>query len=48
MQEGCVLFLGEYAEAMNCPKCEQARYKDPARKMFPVKVLRHFPIIPRL
>jgi hypothetical protein len=33
---------------MSCPKCEQPRYKDQVRKLFPMKVLRHFPIIPRL
>jgi hypothetical protein len=47
-QKGCILFRGEHADALCCPKCEQPRYRDPERKIFPVKVLRHFPIIPRL
>jgi hypothetical protein len=47
-QKGCVLFRGEHADALCCPKCEQPRYRDLESKIFPVKVLRHFPIIPRL
>jgi hypothetical protein len=45
---GCVLYRGEYANETNCPTCGSPRFKDPVRKKFPVKVLRHFPIIPRL
>jgi hypothetical protein len=45
--KGCILYRGEHAEAISCPKCEQPKYKDQTRKLFPVKVLRHFPIIPR-
>jgi hypothetical protein len=44
----CVLFKGEYANEINCPKCARPRFKDQDRKKFPVKVLRHFPIIPQL
>jgi hypothetical protein len=47
-KKGCVLVRGDHVEAMSCPKCQQLRYKDPARIMFPVKVLKHFPIILRL
>jgi hypothetical protein len=47
-EKGCVLFRGAFADAEKCPKCDQPRYKDIDRKKFPVKVLRHFPIIPRL
>jgi hypothetical protein len=47
-ESGCVLFRGEHANETKCPKCEKPRYKDQDRKKFPVKVLRHFPIIPRL
>jgi hypothetical protein len=44
----CVLFRGEYANETTCPKCGSSRFKDQERKKFPVKVLRHFPVIPRL
>jgi hypothetical protein len=47
-QSGCVLFRGEHANETKCPKCNKPRYKNQERKKFPIKVLRHFPIIPRL
>ena len=47
-KRGCVLFKGEHADAVSCPKCCLPRYKDEVWKKFSVKVLRHFPIIPRL
>jgi hypothetical protein len=47
-QSGCVLFRGELAYETNYPKCQKSRYKDQVRKRFLVKVLRHFPIIPRV
>jgi hypothetical protein len=47
-RKGCVLFKGEYADAEHCPKCDGPRFSDGDRKKSPVKVLRHFPIIPRL
>jgi hypothetical protein len=47
-ESGCVLFHGKYANKMTCPKCAKPRFKDQEQKKFPVKVLRHFPIIPRL
>jgi hypothetical protein len=47
-QSGCVLFRGQYEEAIHCPKCKLPRYKDEANKRRPWKVLRHFPLIPRL
>ena len=46
--EGCVLFRCEHVEATHCPKCNRPQYRDQERKKFPVKVLRHFPIISRL
>jgi hypothetical protein len=46
--KGCVLFRGEYADAERCPKCDGPRFNDGDRKKYPVKVLCHFPIIPRL
>ena len=42
---GCVLFIGPY---VHCPKCNKPRYKDSEKKKRPCKVLRHFPLIPRL
>ena len=47
-ERGCVLFRGPHRNTLECPKCGGRRYRDEARKMFPLKVLRHFPIIPRL
>ena len=45
---GCVLFRGPLENAVNCPKCNAPRYKDVAQHKRPWKVLRHFPLIPRL
>ena len=47
-QAGCVLFRGQYEDATCCPKCKKPRYKDKGKKQRPWKVLRHFPLIPRL
>jgi hypothetical protein len=47
-ERGCVLFRGEHENALRCPKCGGRRYRDEERRCFPLKVLRHFPIIPRL
>jgi hypothetical protein len=33
--KGCVLFRGEHAEEISCPKCGESMYKDPARKIVP-------------
>jgi hypothetical protein len=45
----CVLFRGDkYGKLDNCPVCEVSRWKDPERKKIPQKVLRHFPLAPRL
>jgi hypothetical protein len=46
--KGCVLFRDEYADAERCPKCDGPRFSDGDRKKYPVKILCHFPIIPRL
>ena len=45
---GCVLFRGPLENASRCPKCNAPRYKDAAQSKIPRKVLRHFPLIPRL
>jgi len=43
-----VLFRNENAGKDHCPVCEASRWKDPEKKKIPAKVLRHFPLIPRL
>jgi hypothetical protein len=45
---GCMLFRREHTEAVTCLKCVGPRFKDETRKKMPLKVLRHFPLIPRL
>jgi hypothetical protein len=45
--KGCVLFQGEHRNNVTCPKCGCAHYKDVINKVLHVKVLQHFPIIPR-
>ena len=47
-ERGCVLFRGPYENDLQCPKCGGRRYRDEERRCFPLKVLRHFPIIPQL
>jgi hypothetical protein len=44
----CVLFRKQYAKLDDCPICGMSRWKDPERKKIPQKVLRHFPLAPRL
>jgi hypothetical protein len=46
-RNGCYLFRNELKHAQKCPKCNAERYTSPSNKR-PVKVLRHFPLIPRL
>ena len=46
--KNCILFRKEHAGKDKCPKCDASRWKYPDRKACPVKVLRHFPLIPRL
>jgi hypothetical protein len=41
----CVLFRGNLVDASVCPKCNANRF---VRRSVPAKVLRHFPIIPRV
>jgi hypothetical protein len=43
-----VLFRKQYAKLHNCPFCGMSRWKDLERKKVPQKVLRHFPLLPRL
>ena len=46
----CVLFWNELKDAEDCPKCGLPRfyYNDDHGKKIPYKILRYFPIIPRL
>jgi hypothetical protein len=44
----CVLFRKEYKKHDNCPVCGLSRWKDAERKKIPQKVLRYFPLAPRL
>jgi hypothetical protein len=45
----CVLFRKELAKKDACPICGASRWKDgDGRRQIPEKVLRHFPLIPRL
>jgi hypothetical protein len=45
---GCVLFRREYADLETCPICEAGRFKRVGLSRVPTKVLRHFPLVPRL
>jgi hypothetical protein len=45
---GCAIFNNALANELRCPKCGSFRYKDEENKAYHVKVLMHFPIIPRL
>lgn len=47
-RNGCILFRHEYAEMEACPVCNACRYKRVGSSRVPCKVLRHFPLIPRL
>ncbi|XP_028804063.1 uncharacterized protein LOC114759139 [Neltuma alba] len=46
----CILYWGEHANEESCPKCKMSRWKLNRQrgKKIAQKVLRHFPIIPRL
>lgn len=45
----CVLFRKDLSNARECPKCKEPRYKeDSMTGKVPRKVLRHFPLVPRL
>ena len=45
---GCILYRGDYAELNRCPTCRAPRFYKRGRDKKPVRVLRHFPLIPRL
>jgi hypothetical protein len=41
------VFQGKHQNVVHCPKCGGPYYKDEINKMFLVKMLRHFLIVPR-
>ena len=52
---GCVLFREEHVEATHCPKCGSSRFVQQhhvdgriEQLSIPVKILRYFPVIPRI
>jgi hypothetical protein len=45
---GCVLFRKEHATLETCPKCGLARFKAYGKSNVAVKIVRHFPLVPRL
>ena len=47
-RNGCVLFRHEHAERETCPICDACRFKRVGMSRVPIKVLRHFPLVPRL
>ena len=47
-RNGCVLFRREHSDLETCPVCSASRYKRVGLSRVPVKVLRHFPLVPRL
>ena len=47
-RNGCVLFRSEYADMENCPVCNAPRFRRVGMSSVPMKILRHFPLIPRL
>jgi len=46
--KGHMLFRGQYAKADKCHICQSSRYLKRGKSLIPAKVLRHFPIAPRL
>ena len=47
-KNGCVLFRDRNAELESCPVCHASRFRTVGMSKVPHKVLRHFPLIPRL
>lgn len=45
---GCILYRGGHAGLNRCPTCDAPRFYKRGRDKKPVRVLRHFPLIPRL
>ncbi|KAL3689491.1 hypothetical protein R1sor_015800 [Riccia sorocarpa] len=48
-ENDCILYRNEYKDETSCPKCNTSRYRTDTQDMaIPRKVLRWFPVIPRL
>ena len=47
-RNGCVLFRAGYVDLEICPLCNAPRFRRVGQSRVPFKVLRHFPVIPRL
>ena len=45
--DGCVLYEGDHALLDTCPQCSKSRWVEDSNSI-PAKVIRHFPLIPRL
>jgi hypothetical protein len=45
--DGCVLYEDEHADLTVCPKCSKSRWLEGTNSI-PAKVIRHFPLVPRL
>lgn len=45
--DGCVLYEDDHAELQTCPQCSKSRWLE-GTNCIPAKVIRHFPLIPRL
>ena len=45
--DGCVLYEDQHAELNTCPHCFKSRWMEGTNSI-PAKVIRHFPLIPRL
>ncbi|KAL3681546.1 hypothetical protein R1sor_024502 [Riccia sorocarpa] len=45
---GCVLFRREHEHLSQCPVCGQNRFKQVGKRPVPLRVLRHFPLLPRM
>ncbi|CAM8883224.1 unnamed protein product [Rhodiola kirilowii] len=47
-EHGCMLFYKEYKNLPNCLVCNEARYGDDTHSKTPKKVVKYFPLTPRL
>ncbi len=46
-RNGCILFQEEHSTVDSCPECSSSRWMDGTKSIL-AKVIRHFPLIPRL
>jgi len=44
----CIIYYGEHANLTECPECHHSRYKEHSKTNVSNKVLRYFPLAPRL